>query len=130
MIDATTKGVCTNPTIVLSSSAAIQTATITCKDADGNTLTAPHALTVYLADDSAGATVSTTSVNGAASFTTGSTLNTIAAKLSFRVITSTGGVAVLSLNNTSGTDHYAHYVVVILPTENLKVSAATDVRSS
>lgn len=130
VIDAMTKGYCTSPTVALSASAAVQTATITCKDADGTQMAVPVALTVYVADDSAGATVSSAAVNGAVSFTTGSTLKADTAKLVYRVITDATGVAVLSLDNTGGTDHYAHYVAVVLPGGKLKVSLVTDVRSS
>lgn len=130
-IDAQTKDVCSSAsTVTLSASAAVQTATITCKDADGNTVATPQFLTVYVADDSTGATVSTVGANGTVSFTTGSLLKADTAKLAFRVITSTGGVAVLSIDNTGGTDHYAHYVAVVLPNGKLKVSLVTDVRSS
>lgn len=130
-IDAQTKDVCSSAsTVTLSTSAAVQTATITCNDADGNTVATPQALEVYLADDATGATVSTAAANGTVAFTTGSLLKADTAKLVFRVMTSTGGVAVLSIDNTGGTDHYAHYVVLVLPNRKVKVSAVTDVRSS
>ncbi len=130
VIDAMTKNYCTSPTIALSASTATQTATITCKDADGATIAAVQALTVYIADDVTGATVSTVGANGTVTFTTGSIVKSDTAKLVFRVVTDVNGVAVLSIGNTGGTDHYAHYVVVQKPGGKITVSAVTDVRSS
>jgi hypothetical protein len=116
-------------TITLSASAAVQTATIRMKDEFGNALAGVKKLTVWIATGIDGATLKA-GANGAVSFTTGQILAALAAKQAWDVLTDANGVAVLSINNTGGTDHYAGRVIVCLPSGKLLVSHATDVRSA
>ncbi len=129
-IDAMTKNVLSSAsTAALSASAAIQTCTITAKDADGNTIAAVQRVRVYLATTAAGVTLAA-AANGAVAPTTGTVLKEHTAKLDWDLLTDANGVIVLRINNTGGADHYAVYVIVVLPNGKLKASLVTDVRAA
>lgn len=129
-IDEMTKNVLSSgSTLALSVSAAIQPCTITMKDADGNAIAAVQRVKVYLATTAGGVTVAA-AANGAVAPTTGTILKEHTAKLYWDLLTDVNGVIVLSINNTGGADHYAVYVILVLPNGKLKASLVTDVRSA
>lgn len=129
-IDEMTKNVMSSAsTAVLSASGAVQTCTITAKDADGNTIAAVQRVRVYLATTAGGVTLAA-AANGTVAPTTGTILKNHTAKLDWDLLTDVNGVIVLSIDNTGGTDHYAVYVIVVLPNGKIKASLVTDVRSS
>lgn len=129
-IDEMTKNVMSSAsTVPLSASAAVQTCTFTAKDADGNTIAAVQRVRAWLSSDAAGTTLAS-AANGTVAPTTGTILKAHTAKLDWDLLTSAGGVIVLSIDNTGGTDHYAVYVNVALPNGKVKTSLVTDVRSA
>jgi hypothetical protein len=123
-IDANTKDINSSAmTLVIAGGGTpVNTVTMTCKDADGNAVAAIQRLRVYVSDDSAGLTMASAAANGAVSFTTGSLMKEITAKLLWDVITDVNGVAVLSVDGTGG-GGYAKYVNVVLPNGKIKSSA-------
>lgn len=129
-IDEMTKNVMSSAsTATLSASSAVQTCTITLKDADGNAIAAVQRVRVYLATTAGGVTLAA-AANGTVAPTTGTVLTIHTAKLDWDLLTDVNGVIVLSIDNTGGADHYAVYVVVVLPNGKIKASLVTDVRSA
>lgn len=116
-------------TRALSASGVTQTCTFQAKDGDGNNIAAVQRVRVYLATTAAGVTLAA-AANGTVAPTTGTVLKAHTAKLDWDLLTDDTGKIVLSIGNTGGTDHYAVYVIFVLPNGKLIASAVTDVRSA
>jgi hypothetical protein len=107
-----------------------QLATIQLKDSTGANLAQVQKIEVYMATDAAGAVPSASGVSQAVTVTTGASLFVAVSKLYFNLVTTAAGVVALNFDNTGGSGPYTDRLVLVLPANQVVVSAQLFVQST
>jgi hypothetical protein len=98
-------------------------ATITLKDAAGNTMTGVQRVEAYISEASTGIGLTADSASGALTASTGTILTALTAKKHVIALTDANGVLVLDIEDTA--EPTDQYFVVVNPNGTLVVSAAS-----